>query len=468
MEADRPSTRQKALQLNLDDRKYGTIAEIGAGQEVARWFFIAGHAAGTVAKAISAYDMAVSDSLYGRADRYVSRQRLESMLAHEFAQLVERLDATRGEHTGFFAFADTVATRRPDRPGSGDGWMGIRFQHVPRADPSEILIHVSMADRVRVHEQEALGIAGVNLIFGAFHLHDDPPTLISSLLDGLGRERIEVDVVKFAGPAFVGVDNRLMSLQLVEQGHCDAAMFLADGEVVQPSEVLWKRPVLVERGAFRPVTNLTLDMLEGARAQFLAEPGVRGEEPAILMEMTLRDLAAGEAIAHEDFLARVDLLRALGQTVLVSSYARYFGLVEYLYRYTQKPIGIALGVPKLNAIVDATYYDDLAGGLIESLGRLLKHNVKLYVYPWRDPDTGEVVGVERVIVPEPIRPLLTFLLQTGCIEGIRKCDERCLDIDPDEVLARIQQGDPSWEAMVPAGVARAIREEGLFGHRPAS
>ncbi|HZR80457.1 MAG TPA: TonB-dependent receptor [Candidatus Binatia bacterium] len=466
MTSERPTTRQKALHLNLDDRKYGVIAEIGAGQEVARWFFVAGRAAGTVAKTISAYDMEVSDGIYGRAHRYVSRERLESMLRHEFEQLVGRLDAKRGEQTSFFAFADTVATRRADRPGPGEGWMGIRFQHAPRAEPSEILVHVSMLDRVRVHEQETLGVAGINLIYGAFYLHDDPPTLIASLLDMLGRERIEVDVIKFCGPAFEGVDNRLMSLQLVEQGLCDAAMFLANGEVVQPSEVLYKRPVLVERGAFRPVTNLTLDMLEGARQQFVAEPGVAGQDPVILLEMTLRDLTEGTSIAHTDFLARVDLLRALGHGALVSRFARYFGLVEFLYRYTDKPIGLAVGVPGVRAIVDEAFYEDLPGRLIESCGRLFKHNVKMYVYPWRDPESGRVVTIDDVPVPDSIRPLLAFLRGHGYVEPIGCWQDSCLDVDAAQVLARIQRGDPSWEDMVPPAVARAIREERLFGCVP--
>jgi hypothetical protein len=466
--SDRPTTRQKALHLNLDDRKYGAIAEIGGGQEVARWLFVAGHAAGTVAKTISAYDMQVSDGLYGHTDRYVSRKRLEAMLDHEFRQLVALLDQKRGEHMGFFAFADTVATRRSDRPGPGDGWMGIRFQHVPRAEPSQILIHLSMMDRVRVHEQDALGIAGINLIYGAFYLHQDPTTLVASLLDGLGRERIEVDLIKVSGPAFPDVDNRLMTLQLVEQGLCDAAMFHCDGEVVQPSEVLYKRPVLVERGAFRPVTNLTLDMLERARDQFLREPGVEEQDLVVLMEMTLRDLSQGSSIAHTDFLARVDILRAMGRTVLISSYARYFALIQYLFRYTQKPIGIAVGIPGVRGIVDAAFYDDLAGGLIESVGRLFKSNVRMYVYPWRDPSTGKIQTIDDLHLSESVEPLMRFLRANGFVAPIQGFDPCCLDVDPAEVLARIQRGDPSWEEMVPPGVARTIRDERLFGWRAAA
>jgi hypothetical protein len=255
MEMTHLSAQQKALRLNLDDQKYGTLAEIGAGQEVASWFFRAGRAAGTVAKSMSAYDMKVSDAIYGRSGRYVCRERLLAMLTHEYDLLLERLAPTRGDATCFFAFADTVATCGPGRD-RGEAWLGIRFQHAPHAEPSDILLHVHLLDTVRLHEQEALGILGVNLIHGAYFERNDPRAIVASLLDDLSARRVEVDVVRFSGPAFPGVDNRLMSLQLVEQGLTDAVMFTAAGEVVQPSEVLYKKPVLVERGRFRPLTHL--------------------------------------------------------------------------------------------------------------------------------------------------------------------------------------------------------------------
>ncbi len=398
MNDEKIDTNQKALQINLDARKYGTFAEIGAGQEVARCFFHVGGAAGTVAKTISAYDMGVSDAIYGPSDRYVSRKRLHSMLDYEFNLLLERLNATRGDKCTFFVFADTVATHSFTRQEDGHGWMGIRFQTECRNAPSEIIIHVRMLDKENVREQEALGIIGVNLIYGAFYHHNKPEALIASLMDDLSRERIEVDMIQFSGPCFAGVDNRLMSLQLVQQGLTDAAMFTADGEMVQPAEVLYKKTVLVERGSFRPVTNTTLDMLERAQEQFLLEPGVQGEQPVVLMEMTLRNLLSGGGVDHKDFLARVDILSALGKTVLISNYARYYRLVAYLSRYTHKSIGIALGIPSLKEIFDEKFYTDLEGGLLEALGRLFKSTVKLYVYPWRDPVTGKVTTAENLLV----------------------------------------------------------------------
>src|SRR5215467_6409097 len=305
-------TQQKALAINRDPLSYGTFAEIGAGQEVARWFFHVGGAAASVAKTISAYDMKVSTGLYGTTSRYVSRQRLEAMLDYEYAQLVERLGPSRAEQTNFFVFADTVATGGFQHPETGRGWVGVRFQTQPRADTSEVIIHVDLSDPTAAQQQEALGVLGVNLLFGALQQSHEPETLIGALLDDLPRNRVEIDMIKFSGPAFATVDNRLMSLQLVEQGLTDAAMFTAAGEVVQPSEVLYKKPILVERGSFRPVTRLTLDLLEGAREQFLGEPAVKGQEPVVLMEMTLRSLTEDSRVDHADFIARAEILGALG------------------------------------------------------------------------------------------------------------------------------------------------------------
>src|SRR5688572_28840541 len=231
------STHQKARQINLDATKYGTFAEIGAGQEVARFFFRAGGAAGTVAKTISAYDMAVSDAIYGSTERYVSRQRLQAMLQHESDLLLQRLDQTRGDKITFFTFANTVATHSFTRQEEGHGWMGMRFQTRPREQPSEIILHVRLLDRENVRQQEALGVLGVNLIHGAFYQHREPAKLIRALLDNLTWERVEVDLIRFSGPAFAGADNRLMALELVRQGLTEAAMFTAAGEAVQWAEL---------------------------------------------------------------------------------------------------------------------------------------------------------------------------------------------------------------------------------------
>jgi len=460
------STQQKALELNLDRAKYGTLAEIGAGQEVARWFFHVGGAAGTVAKTISAYDMKVSDAMYGPAQRYVSRQRLEAMLEREFGQLQQDLGAARGATTAFFVFADTVATRSYAKHEDGRGWVGMRFQHKVGAPASEVIVYVTMLDHTAVGQQQALGILGVNLIYGALFRHEEPAALIGSLMDDLSRDRVDVCMIKFSGPAFTGVDNRLMSLQLVEQGLTDAAMFTAAGEVVQPSEVLYKKPILVERGSFRPVTTLTLDLVERARARFAQEPAVAGKEPVILMEMTLRNLSSPEGIDHADFLARADILGALGHSVLISSFEQYYFLTDYLSGFTDQMIGIAAGMPNLREIADDKYYTELGGGLLEAAARLFKRSVKMYIYPSLDPDTGKIVTIADGNFSPVWRHLRALLLETGHLEDLTGVDPKTLAIMPGDVLARLQRGDPSWEALVPPPVGEAIKAKRLFGYAP--
>ncbi len=373
-------TRQKALQINLDARKYGTFAEIGAGQEVVRWFFHVGKAAGTIAKTISAYDMAISDGIYGPTEHYVSRKRLEAMLDHEFQRLIHHLDQKRGDHTAFFVFADTSATQTHSRRPIGHSWAGVRFQTDPRGEPSQIIIHVEMLDAVTVQQQEALGLVGVNLIYGAFYYANDPVHLIASLAEDLTRRRIEIDMIKFSGPAFANVDNRLMSLQLVEQGHADVVLFTAAGEVVQPAEVLYSKPLIVERGSFRPVTNVSLEIMDRAVKQ-LQQDAAPVDNLTAIMEMTLNNLMAENTIDHRDFLARVDILGALGRMVMISNYTTFYNVTSFLRHYTQNWIGMPVGVPTLREIFDQKHYSDLEGGILEGLGRLIQGKVRLFVYP---------------------------------------------------------------------------------------
>lgn len=450
------------MRVNLDASRYGTFAEIGAGQEVARWFFRVGGASGTVAKTISAYDMAVSDAIYGPSDRYVSRRRLRAMLDHEYGLLVERLDLSRGDKTAFFAFANTVATSGFRKGNEGHGWMGIRFQATPQAEPSQILIHVRMHDKESERQQEALGIIGVNLIHGTCYMHHQPEQLISSLLDDLTWERVEVDMISFSGPAFTGVDNRLMALQLVQQGHTEAAMFTAQGEAVQWAEVLYKKPVLVQRGSFRPMTNPMLDMLGRAQEQFKANPALAGEEPIVLLEMTLRQLQVGDAIDHRDFLDRVDMLSTLGHPVMISNFFRYHRLVQYLSRYTNRPIGLPLGVNRLKDVLDEKFYTDVQGGLMESLGQLFHKGVKLYAYPTLNRD-GSLTTADKMEVAPNLRHLYAHLLDNGWVENLRGYNPECLSSYSVQVLQQIQAGDANWEKEVPPQVAEVIKAKGLFG-----
>ena len=459
-------TNRKALQINLDAKKYGTFAEIGAGQEVARRFFTVGGAAGTIAKTMSAYDMTFSDAIYGPTDRYVSRKRLWTMLDHEYELLVKRLDAKFGGDRTFFVFADTVAARSFKQHNESHGWLGVRFQTEPRGEPSQIIIHVRMLDESNADEQEALGVIGVNLLYGAFY-YSQPERLISSLQENLAPGRIQVDLIKFSGPSFAKIDNRLINLQLVSQGLTDAVMFTADGEMVQPSEILHKKAILIERGSFRPVTYATNDMLEGARGQFLKESGCSEEDTVVLMEMTLENLLSEGQLNHADFLARVDILGALGRTVLISKFGEYYRLASYLSRYTNRMIGLVMGVPSLIEILDEKYYLNLEGGILEALGRMFKHGLKLYVYPVIDETTGAILSATQVHVAPNLRALFQYLIDNRYIEEITDYRKDFLCIYPATVLAKLKAGDKSWEEMVPPEVAQIIKEREFFGYRAA-
>ena len=458
------TTRQKALKINLDARKFGTFAEIGAGQEVVRWFFHAGKAAGTIAKTISAYDMAISDGIYGPTQHYVSRQRLEAMLDHEFKRLIEQLGPTRGGRTAFFVFADTSATQTHSRRVAGHSWLGVRFQTEPGGQPSEIILHAEMLDPVTVQQQEALGIAGVNLIYGAFYYTDDVNQLIKSLMEDLSRRRIEMDMIKFSGPAFQKTDNRLMSLQLVEQGHTDAVMFAEDGEVVQPAEVLYNRPIMIERGSFRPVTNVTLDMLDRAVRQLQKDAGPL-ENLTAIMEMTLNNLMCEHAVDHQDFLARADILSALGKMVIISNYTRFDMVTSYLRQYTKNWIGMPIGIPTLREIFDEKYYADLEGGILEGLGRLFQGKVRLFIYPTRDTGAPGLITAQDMEVNPALTHLYQHLAGNRCIDEVRDFDPAELHVTPGAVLAAIQSGDANWEKLVPAPAAEVIKRERLFGYK---
>ncbi len=458
-------THQKALKINLDPRWYGTFAEIGAGQEVVRWFFRVGGAAGTVAKSMSAYDMTVSDAIYGSGDRYVSQSRCQAMLDREFGLNLERLNDQRGDNTAFFAFADTVVARSFKGGNECHGWMGLKFQSRPHDEPSQIMIHVRMLDAEASLQQEALGIVGVNLLFGGFFLHHEPELLVESLLDKLTTGRVEIDMIKFEGIEFRAVDNRLIALKLVQLGLSGAAMFGANGEVLQPSEALYKKAVLVERGSFRPPTKVNFDMLECALEKLKADASMKGKEVLPIFELTMRNLlAGGKEVDRRDFLARADLLAACGMTVLISDYFEYYRLAAYLSWRTRERIGIVMGVPSLVEIFEEKYYAALPGGILESFGRLFKHNLKLFVYPLLDAEKGEIINVETMKVAPELSKLYGYLADRGSFVKLDNFNEEVLSIFSRDVLSKIAEGDESWEGMVPKEVADLIKTRKFFGY----
>jgi hypothetical protein len=460
-------TWDKALQINLDQRWYGTFAEIGGGQEVSRWFFRVGGASGTVAKSMSAYDMAVSDAVYGKTDRYVSRARLQAMLDREFQLDLERLSVDRGDTTRFFAFADTVATRNFKGTNESHGWLGVKFQAHPRDEASQILIHVRLLDPDAVSQQEALGIVGVNLLHGAFFIHHEPERLVESLRDNVMSSRVEIDMIEFCGIEFRYVENRIMALKLVQLGLTGAAMFGPKGEVLQPSEILHKKPILVERGSFRPVTHVNIDMIRCAREKFITDPAVADKSVVEVMELTMRNLLAEKTeVDRRDFLARADLMCACGFTVMISDYFRFYRLATYLQTFTNERVGFVMGLPSLADLFNEKYYVDLPGGILESFGRLFKNDLKLFVYPLRKHQSDQLETISTLEVGGPLSKLYQYLADRGSFVHLDNFNPEYLHIFSRDVLARIAAGDPAWEKMVPVAVAENIKRRGFFGFHP--
>ena len=465
-------TAQRALAINLDDSIYGSFSEIGAGQEVARWFFAAGGAAGTVAKTMSAYDMTVSDAIYGKSSRYVSRERVEQMLAHEYGLMHERLHASRGDRTRFFAFADTASARSFSGGNECHAWLGIRFQHAIQAATSDVILHVRLLDPTNPLQQDAIGRLGVNLIHAAFHHWKAPRALIETLLENIGRDRLEIDWVRAGGPAFKDVDNRLLALHLVRVGFTPAVLFDTDGTPLLASESIRHTRVLVERGRFAPVTNLNLEMLALARQAFenathkppaAAGSGRDPGEMREIMEITMNNLRDRGSAEDSDFLARVDLISAVGKMVLVSDIGAFHALGEYLAERRVEATALVLGVPLFRELFNESHYKSLGGGVLEAFGRLFTRGVRLYVYPTRDVIAGGVVTAETLKVAPHLSHLLEHLRVNGLVLGLA-CDTATLrTYSSEEVRARICSGDPSWRELVAPAVAEHIDRFGYFG-----
>jgi len=453
-----PSTYDKVLQLNLDPQIYGTFAEIGAGQEVANWFFRASATAGTVAKSISAYDMTMSDAIYGKGDRYVSRQRLRAMLDHEYTILVERLTPGRGGSTTFFSFCNTVRARAWKDFDECHGWLGIRYQSRPGEESADIFIHVRLLDQENTDQMEALGILGVNLIYAAFYHRGHLRRFAESLIENLTPGRVEVDMLKFHGSRFEFVDNRLCALQLVESGLTPAAMILPDGDVVQPAEALYKRSILLLRGSFNPVMRLHLDMLDQARKTFGAQAGPAVAENCIeLCEISTRNLLREGVLDHLGFLDRADALQALGKTVLVSNLPEFHRVGTFLSRYTTAPVGIVLSIGLLNELFKEKWSENLPGGILESFGRLFKHRLRLFVYPWCHRNSTELVTVENFRSPEAMQHLYQHLVENGLIAGIDSSDVELLRHTGRDLANMVRAGDLEWERFVPEVAQGAAR-----------
>ncbi|MCH2191627.1 MAG: TonB-dependent receptor [Gammaproteobacteria bacterium] len=456
-------TQEKALKVNLDSQIYGAIVEIGAGQETARQFFSAGAAAGTVAKTMSAYDMQVSDDVYGKAGRYVSRERCEQMMRHEYKLLNKRLNEYRGAQSSFFAYAATVTARSYSQKNECHGWIGIKRQVSPGVEPSEIIMHVRMLDDTNKEQSEALGILGVNLVHGAYYLSDDPKQLINSLQDGMGHDkRIEIDLIHFSGPDFANVENRLMNLHLIHSWSCRAVMFDASGQSVVPASALRQKDTVVIRGSFKPPTKVHMDMKDVAMKQFSMEEGVDADNILAVAEITMNELSDDGDQANMDFLARVDLLNDLGFSVLISDYLRFFRLRSWIRRYTQNRIGIVLSVLDFDYLFAEQYYEGLEGGILEAFGKLFSDNTNVYVYPTiRD---GKLITLENADVAEDLKFLLQHLIHNKAMVTAEIKNVANLQISAREIAKQIPHGPGDWQQSLPDKTAKTIIERELFGY----
>ena len=456
-------TEQKALEVNLDEKLYGTFAEIGAGQEVARHFFQVGAAAGTIAKTMSAYDKTISDEVYGveTGGRYVCENRLYKMLDHEFDLMEDRLRHDR-PNQNFFVFADTVAAVNFSKTISGEGWLGVRFQLTPASKPNDFVVHVKMLDGENKLQQQAIGVLGVNMIYGIYRYQNNVEILLQSLMDSL-RGRVSIDMVRLTGPEFKDIDNRLLSLWLIKHKMSDVAIFGPDKRNLQAAEFLYRKNLLIVRGSFRPLTLVNEDMIKASWEQFRAEPEVDAKKSFLMTEITLDNLLLDGLLDEADFLDRADLLCALGQTVMITNCEQHQKLIHYLADYKIPKLGLVIGVKQLLDTINQKYYDNSDGRLLTAFGELFTRNVKVYVYPMLQEGAKEPMTAQNIPVPDGVKFLYRHLVESKHIVDIENYHPEYLHIYSTQVLKMILHDEAGWEDLVPDKVATLVKEKCLLG-----
>jgi len=459
--------KQKALAINLDPLIYGTFAEIGAGQETVRHFFRAGGASQTIAKAMSAYDKDFSDAIYGKEvkNRYVTQNRLRKMLRYEVSLIEERLSRDTFPGRKFFSYANTVTTINFDKTMKGHGWVGLRFQLDEKEDYNEIVLHVKFNENDATLQQETLGGLGVNLIYGAFNYSDNPRKMINSLFDDINKDNLEIDMIDFSGPAFSYVDNRLMSLQLVKNGMTDAVIFNSEGNNMLPADILYRKNIFAVRGSFRPVTLVNIDMFLKGLEMFNQDWHCSADETEVLFEITIANLRASGDIDERDFLDRVDVLGKLGYTVIISNFSEYYRLIDYFATYTNGKIGVAMGVNNLLDVFDENYYKNLSGGILEAFGKFFRQDMRVYLYPYKDPESHELLTADNLKVKDSLKELYKYFKHNNRIVDIKNYNPDYSEIYSRIILEKIANHIPGWEKEVPEGVADLIKERGLFGYK---
>jgi hypothetical protein len=458
---------RKALEINLDPTIFGSFAEIGGGQEVARNFFQAGGASGTIAKTISAYDKTYSDAIYSKHEiskRYVSRERLEQMLAFEYDELLSFLDQSRRPGTRFFAFANTVSTLNYKKDNISHGWLGLRFQLRENAEPNQVIIHVRLRENDNLLQQNTLGVLGVNLIYACFYLWERPNSFLQSLLDNLSTDRVEITMVNMSGAELSYVDNRLLAVQLVKNDMTNAIMFDRYGEVQEPDDMLYKKNALVFRGSFRPVNYVSIDMLKTSFCLFKKDEDYDKHNTIPICEITLNNLLSEGDFDEKDFLNRVDLLNEMGQNVMVSNFREFYKLVDFMTQFRVIKVRLVIGIQTFSKVLNEKYYTHLKGGILEALGQLFPRNVKIYIYPVLDETNGELIRIKDLCVQPSVCHLLNHLIDNRLILDVPNVNKKHLSINPTEIPDLIRHHAENWETMVPVFIAKRIKERNLFGY----
>ena len=467
MEREIYSTKHKALSLNLDSSKYGTIAEIGGGQEVARAFFQAGGASGTIAKTISAYDKIFSDHLYskGDKDRYVCLTRLEHMLSTEYNELLTVLGPNRHDEVRYFVYANTVETINFKKDNQGHGWLGVRFERSRAGGPNDVVIHVRLLENDGVLQQYTLGTLGINLIYACYYYSDNPNLFLQSLLDNLSNDRVEITMARMTGPDLSWVDNRLLCVQLVKNEMTPAIIFDRWGKVQEPDDMLYRKNALLLRGRFRPITYVGFDILKSAYAHFKHNAAFKTDNTLQISEITLNNLLDEGEINVRDFLDRVDLLNGMGQNVMISNFKEFYKLVEYFGRFKHRNLRIIMGVPTFAKVLDKSYYTGLAGGLLEAVGKMFPARTKFYIYPALDRKTKTLMRTDDIPLVPDVMHIYQYLQENSLIVNLKDVTHQWLSISSDEVLQLIHRGEPQWEKMVPKYVVKNIKQKKLFGYQ---
>ena len=458
------SVKDKALRINLNDNIYGTFAEIGAGQEVARHFFRAGGASGTIAKTMSAYDKGFSNAIYGEEhdNRFVTKSRLTKMLNHEINLLENRVSRDDNPEKMFFSFANTVATIDFAKKFKGHGWMGIKFQTDSSEEYSEIQMHIRFHVNDAKTQQELLGLMGVNLIYGAYYKHNKPRSLIRYLYDHINPNSIEIDTINFSGKLFKDVDNRLISLDLIKNNMTQAVMFGPDGKNILPAAELYKKNILTIRGSFRPVTKVIEDMFEKSLTIVKNDKNFNKKNSISIFEITLSNLISDGEVNEQDFLDRAQLLCSMGKTVMITNFQEYYKLSEYYNKYTDKKIVLTMGVDNLIQVFEDKYYKDLNGGILEAFGNLFSQNVTVLLYPMLKKD--KLIDSNNLVVNNKMKNLYKFFKDNKKIIDIKDYNKKLLKIFSWKVLENIKKGKKDWEKDIPKNVSDLIKKKKLFGY----